>query len=105
MTFLNTGITQTSGLIVMHLKDEESRRHKEQVVFFNGSNQPVEFSHEELDADYYRLHPVQRWSIDADTRASNYQAGTFTVPAMTTAVFIGKKRHHYWNFWSFFGGR
>jgi hypothetical protein len=30
MTFLNTGITQTSGLIVMHLKDEESRRHKEQ---------------------------------------------------------------------------
>jgi pullulanase len=105
MTFLNTGITQTSGLIVMHLKDEESRRHKEQVVFFNGSNQPVEFSHEELDADYYRLHPVQRWSIDADTRASNYQAGTFTVPAMTTAVFIGKKRHHYWNFWSFFGRR
>jgi len=102
VSFLNTGVSQTSGLIVMHLKDDGGRRKQEQVVFFNGTNQPVEFSHEELDSNSYRLHPVQRWSIDADTRSSDYRNGIFTVPAMTTAVFVGKQRR-YWGFFPWFG--
>ncbi len=99
--FLNTGVSQISGLIVMHLNDEAGWRKREQVVLFNGTNQEVEFSHDELDSANYILHPVQRWSIDADTRASAYRDGTFVVPAMTTAVFIGKQRRG-WRFWDWF---
>ncbi len=104
VSFLNTGPSQLSGLIAMHLKDDQGWRKQEQLVLFNGTNQEIEFSHEDLDAHSYRLHPVQRWSIDADTRASKYQNGTFTVPAMTTAVFVAKKRRT-WNFWPWFFSR
>jgi len=99
--FLNTGVSQVSGLIVMHLNDESGWRKREQVVLFNGTNQEVEFSHDDLDSANYTLHPVQRWSIDTGTRASAYRDGTFVVPAMTTAVFIGKQRRG-WRFWDWF---
>ncbi len=89
VSFLNTGPTQTSGLIVMRLKDTQRPYLREQVVLFNGTNQAVEFESEALDARYYRQHRVQRWSLDRLAASANYRRGKFTVPAMTTAVFVG----------------
>ncbi|RBP47061.1 pullulanase-type alpha-1,6-glucosidase [Arenicella xantha] len=91
VSFMNTGPSQTPGLIVMRLKDDSSWWRREVVVLFNGSNQSIEFGNAELDARYYFLHPTQRWSIDAPTRQSRYQQGVFSVPAMTTAVFVGHR--------------
>ncbi len=90
VTFLNTGPSQHSGLIVMRLKDPERPRAREQVVLFNGTNTEVEFESDALDAKRYRLHPVQRWSFDRIAAKSTYKNGKFIVPAMTTAVFVGR---------------
>jgi pullulanase/glycogen debranching enzyme len=90
VTFLNTGPSQNSGLIVMRLKDPQRPRLREQVVLFNGTNQEIEFENDALDARRYRLHPVQRWSLDRIASKSKYRDGKFTVPAMTTSVFVGK---------------
>lgn len=90
VTFLNTGPSQNSGLIVMRLKDPQRPRLREQVVLFNGTNQEIEFENDALDARRYRLHPVQRWSLDRIASKSKYRDGKFTVQAMTTAVFVGK---------------
>ncbi len=89
VSFLNTGPSQTSGLIVMRLKDPQRSYLREQVVLFNGTNQTVEFESEVLNARRYTLHPTQRWSFDRIAASSKYQNGKFVVPAMSTAVFIG----------------
>jgi len=56
---------------------------------FNGSNQAVEFSSDALNARRYRQHRAQRWSLDRVAASASYRRGKFTVPAMTTAVFVG----------------
>ena len=96
VTFLNTGPAQTPGLIVMRLQGQGFWTKREIVVLFNGSNDEVEFSNEALDGGYYTLHPAQRWSIDWPTRQSSYNSGTFKVPAMTTAVFVGHRGWYRW---------
>lgn len=100
VSFLNTGTSQLSGMIAMHLEGK-GRHNKDMLVIFNGTNQEVEFNHDSLESKRYKLHPVQRWSVDEDTRNSNFHDGTFTVPAMTTAVFVEKKRRNIWNWWWF----
>lgn len=90
VSFLNTGPSQIAGLIVMHLKDPQRPRLREQLVFFNGTNKPIEFASETLTSRHYRLHPVQRWSLDRITAGSRYRDGVFSVPAMSTAVFVGR---------------
>jgi len=96
VSFLNTGPNQTPGLIVMRLKDGNHWWGREQLVLFNGSKQEIEFQHEALDSVHYRLHPAQRRSIDWQTRQSRYKHGTFSVPAMTTAVFTGHRSWYRW---------
>lgn len=91
VSFLNTGPGQTPGLIVMRMQDQHLWQRRELVVLFNGSDREVEFNNDALDSDQYTLHPTQRWSIDWQTRQSNYNNDTFTVPAMTTAVFVGHR--------------
>ena len=102
VSFLNTGTSQLPGMIAMHLKANDGYRGKDMLVVFNGTNQAVEFSHESLKSKRYKLHPVQRWSIDPSTRQSHFSNGNFKVPAMTTAVFVEKKRRHrrfFWDWW------
>lgn len=102
VSFLNTGVSQVSGMIAMQLKGDGGYRSKDTLVIFNGTNQKVEFSHASLESKRYKLHPVQRWSIDRATRSSSFSEGTFTVPAMTTAVFVEKKRRprrFFWSWW------
>ena len=94
LTFLNTGQSQTPGLIVMKLdaggRDYGSYKHI--VVVFNATNAQAKFTDGRLQGLALHLHPVQRDSSDPITRQStfNSQQGTATVPALTTAVFVAE---------------
>ena len=94
LTFLNTGANQTTGLIVMKL-DANGKHfgiYKHIVVLFNATNAPVTFTDSRLQGLALHLHPVQRNSSDPATRQSTFdsKAGTATVPALTTAVFVAE---------------
>ncbi len=95
LTFLNTGQSQTPGLIVMKL-DANGRdygQYKHIVVVFNAANAQTTFTDGRLQGLKLHLHPVQQSSSDPTTRQSTYDsnAGTVTVPALTTAVFVTEK--------------
>jgi pullulanase len=94
LTFLNTGQNQTPGLIVMKLDANggDYGAYKHIVVVFNATNAPVTFTDSRLQGLLLHLHPVQKSSSDPTTRQStfNSQAGSVTVPALTTAVFVAE---------------
>jgi pullulanase len=94
LTFLNTGTNQTPGLIVMKLDANggDFGIYKHIVVLFNATNAEVTFSDGRLQGLALHLHPVQRNSSDPSTRQStfNSKAGSATVPALTTAVFVAE---------------
>jgi pullulanase len=95
LSFLNTGQNQTPGLIVMKLDDHGHNyggaHHL--VVFFNASNAEVTFAQASLAGMNLHLHPVQQSSSDATLRRAAFdnKAGTATIPALTTAVFISNQ--------------
>jgi pullulanase len=94
LTFLNTGVSQTPGLIVMKLDGNGGNYgpYRHIVVVFNATNAQVNFTDTVLRGMKLRLHPEQRSSADPITRQStfNSQQGTATVPALTTAVFVSE---------------
>src|ERR1700722_18449775 len=94
LTFLNTGPSQTPGLIVMKLDANGGSYgiYKHIVVIFNASNASVTFTNSRLQGLGLHLHPVQRSSSDPETRLSTFNSkeGTATVPALTTAVFVAE---------------
>ena len=95
LTFLNTGQSQTPGLIVMKL-DANGRdygHYKHIVVVFNAANAQTTFTDGRLQGLKLKLHPVQKSSSDPATRQSTYdsKAGSVTVPALTTAVFVSQQ--------------
>ena len=94
LTFLNTGQNQTPGLIVMKLDSNggDYGAYKHIVVVFNATNAPVTFTDSRLQGLQLHLHPVQKSSSDPVTRQSTFvsTAGTVTVPALTTAVFVAE---------------
>ncbi len=95
LSFLNVGSNQIPGLIVMKLDDHGvnygGAHHI--VVFFNAGNAPVSFTDASLAGAGLRLHPVQRQSSDSVVRSATLdnKAGTATIPALTTAVFISNQ--------------
>jgi pullulanase len=95
LTFLNTGTNQTPGLIVMKLDANGGNYgiYKHIVVVFNATNAQVTFTSSSLQGLDLKLHPVQQSSSDPITRQStfNSKAGSATVPALTTAVFVSEK--------------
>ena len=95
LTFLNTGQSQTPGLIVMKLDANggDYGQYKHIVVVFNAANSQTTFTDGRLQGLKLKLHPVQKSSSDPATRQSTYdsKAGTVTVPALTTAVFVTEK--------------
>jgi pullulanase len=94
LSFLNTGTTQTPGLIVMKLDANNGNygSYKHIVVVFNASNTQENFTDVKLQGLNLHLDPIQAASIDAATRQStfNEKTGTATVPALTTAVFVSE---------------
>jgi pullulanase len=94
LTFLNTGPSQTPGLIVMKLDANGGNygAYQHVVVVFNATNAQVNFTDGRLQGLKLHLHPEQKSSADPITRQStfNIQQGTVTVPALTTAVFVSE---------------
>ncbi|MPY66250.1 pullulanase-type alpha-1,6-glucosidase [Deinococcus sp. SDU3-2] len=92
LTFLNTGPNQTPGVIVMKLSGQpgQGQPYRDIVVVFNGSGQAVNFTHASLRNLRLDLHPVLAKSTDPIVRGAKAANGTLNVPALTTAVFVGK---------------
>jgi pullulanase len=96
LTFLNTGPTQTPGLIVMKLDANGGNygHYQHIVVLFNATDAPATFADSRLLGLKLHLHPVQQSSSDPATTQStfNSKTGSATVPALTTAVFVAESR-------------
>jgi pullulanase len=91
LSFLNEGPNQIPGLIVMKLDSNGAYQGYQHIlVVFNATDSPVTFTDSRLQGLHLHLHPVQQSSSDPVTRQStfNSQAGSTTVPALTTGVFV-----------------
>lgn len=89
--FQNTGTEQVSGVIVMSIDDgtgltDLDPNFDAAVVIINATTEtqmmPVS------NASGFALHDVQLTSADGVVRTASFDEGTFTVPALTTAVFV-----------------
>ncbi len=92
LTYLNTGVNQTPGLIVMLLEANGRNYGKYQhiLVVFNGTNTQQTFTDSRLRDMHLALDPIQANGSDPVVKGatSNSSAGSVTVPALTTAVFV-----------------
>jgi hypothetical protein len=96
LAFHNTGPGQIPGLIVMSLIDDEGaidRANELLVTLVNARNDTVDFVLAGSVGLDLRLHPVQAGSSDPIVGLSSFDpsTGTFSVPARTTAVFVGER--------------
>jgi pullulanase len=92
LTFQNTGVEQTPGLIVMTLTDtqELDENYETIVVLFNSNPGEITFEYADLAGSEVELHPVLADGSDEVVKAAAFdgETGTFTVPGITTAVFV-----------------
>jgi pullulanase/glycogen debranching enzyme len=92
VSFLNTGPDQTPGLIVMRLVDTNQidPTYSEILVFFNANQETITISDSTWIGAGFALHPVLVNSVDAVAAkaAFNATAGTFSIPPLTTSVFV-----------------
>ena len=89
--FYNTGSQQIQGLIVMSLDDgigldDIDSNNDAIVVLINGSASAQSFA--VPNANGFALHQSQQQSADTTVQSATFSAGTFNVPALTTAVFV-----------------
>lgn len=93
--FHNTGSNQTKGLIVMSIDDgiglvDLDANNDAIIVVINATMS--EQSHTVATAAGFELHSKQQASVDSTVQTASFtvgaNAGTFTVPALTTAVFV-----------------
>ncbi len=85
--FHNTGKNQQLGLFVMSIKGDEQT--PSQLIFFNTAENSQSFTLR--DFNKYQLHPVLKDGIDSRVKGSRNENGLFTLPALTTAIFIEHK--------------
>ncbi len=93
VAFHNTGPMQTPGLIVMSIADDIGDidlTNELIVTLFNAGDEGVTFGFPAGGREF-RLHPVLAGSSDPTVRSASYDAGAFTVPARTTAVFLAMR--------------
>ncbi len=95
VAFHNTGPDQIPGLIVMSISDMDDLddldpNHELVVVLFNTAPDEVSFTDEDLADMDLSLHPIQQVSADPVVQRATFdaEAGTFSVPGRTTAVFV-----------------
>lgn len=90
--FHNVGSEQTQGLIVMSIDDGVSAgddldaNYDAIVVIVNATAQTQDF--DIASASNFTLHAVQQNSADSDVQGASFSGNTFSVPALTTAVFV-----------------
>ena len=93
--FHNIGAGQTQGLIVMSIDDGTGLTDLDPmadavVVVVNGTSN--ELSHTVSTASGFSLHPTLAMSVDGKVSGASFSEtetdGTFTVPALSTAVFV-----------------
>ncbi|ADV68370.1 pullulanase-type alpha-1,6-glucosidase [Deinococcus maricopensis] len=85
LTFLNAD----PGVIVMKLSGSQGP-YRNVVVVFNGTGTATNVRDAALNGLKLDLHPALQKSSDALVRTSKASNGTLSVPALTTAVFVGK---------------
>jgi len=94
LDFHNTGSQQIPGVIVMGIADRIGSDldpvYDGALIIFNTRLEEVNFSNSMLRFTQFRLHPVQQESHDPIVREAKFDQtrGSFTVPALTTAVFM-----------------
>jgi len=89
--FHNTGKEQQIGLIVMSIDDTNKDNVLDKttsglVVVFNTSMESININF--AGAEQYQLHPIQKTGIDEIVKQSISEKDSFTVPPLTTSVFI-----------------
>ncbi len=90
LSFYNTGPEQIPGVIVMRLEDSTGidPEFRSITVIFNGTPDVQQLAVPEL-AGNMKLHPVQQAGSDPLVKFARARLnGTFTVPGLTTAVFV-----------------
>ncbi|HEV2913880.1 MAG TPA: pullulanase-type alpha-1,6-glucosidase [Pyrinomonadaceae bacterium] len=94
--FYNTGPSQIPALIVMSISDgtgDIDRRYSMAVVLFNADDQSHNFQAAAFTGKPLALHPVLAASHDSIVRTASFNsgAGSFSIPARTTAVFLARR--------------
>ncbi|MCA0936801.1 pullulanase-type alpha-1,6-glucosidase [Vibrio alginolyticus] len=90
--FRNVGQDQVAGLIVMSIDDGVSAgtdldpNYDAIVAVVNASAEEKSFTL--AGASGFELHAIQQDSADSVVKGANFSGETFTVPALTTAVFV-----------------
>ena len=89
VSFHNTGPDQVRGVIMMQLTDTAANldpNHDALMVIFNTTTeeQTLNLNH----ATGFTLHPVLVDSADLRVQGAAFSGGEFSVPALTTAVFV-----------------
>jgi pullulanase len=93
--FFNVGREQTPGLIVMAIADNGATRTDpnvgQVVVLFNAAPEELRFSDPTFAGAELHLHDVLVSSSDERVISASFDpaSGTFSIPARTTAVFVG----------------
>ena len=67
------------------------KKYKGVVVIMNASNKAQKYVAKDLVKSTVVLHPVLKAGADARVKTSTFKKGTFTVPALTVAVFVQTK--------------
>jgi pullulanase-type alpha-1,6-glucosidase len=75
-------LSQTDGL------DTLDPKYKSVFVLFNATNKTATGTIDSLSDRNYTLHPVQARGADPTVKKATMVAGTYSVPAWTTAVFV-----------------
>ncbi|GAB7193556.1 hypothetical protein NUM3379_42660 [Kineococcus sp. NUM-3379] len=94
VSFPGSGPEQTPGVVVLRIDDtsgaDADRALDGVVVVFNASDEPTTQAVPATAGERWSLHPVQAGGGDPVVRGARHDAvaGTFTVPARTTAVFV-----------------
>ena len=92
----NNSSSHQPGLLVMHIDDSKGTAVDSQyqgiVVIFNTSGKAQTFDSELLNTDDFQLHPLQQQGTDIKVKQSYVAAKGFTVPALTSAVFVAPRK-------------
>ncbi|WP_460748814.1 pullulanase-type alpha-1,6-glucosidase [Nocardiopsis oceani] len=94
LSFHGEGPEQTPGVITMRIDDTVGEEADPEldglVVVFNASPEEITQTVAETEGQGYALHPVQAEGTDDRVQEADFDsdAGEFTVPARTVAVFV-----------------